>query len=37
MSALKKKMHITKDINLVYDFTEKVNRTQLKAHDIEPL
>ncbi|WP_019025916.1 hypothetical protein [Colwellia piezophila] len=41
MSALKKspttelnteKRCITKDINLVYDFTEKPNRTQLKAH-----
>jgi len=33
MSALKKKVHITKDINLVYDLTEKPNRTQLKAHE----
>jgi len=33
MSALKEKMHVTKDINLVYDFTEKPNRTQLKAHE----
>ena len=24
---------VTKDINLVYDFTEKPNRTQLKAHN----
>ncbi|KGJ96154.1 hypothetical protein [Colwellia psychrerythraea] len=24
---------VSKDINLVYDFTEKPNRTQLKAHD----
>ena len=31
MSALRKEKRITKDINLVYDFTEKPNRTQLKA------
>jgi len=33
MSALKEKMHVTKDINLVYDFTEKPNRTLLKAQE----
>lgn len=34
MSALKKQQHlrITDDINLVYDFTEKPNITNLKAH-----
>ncbi|MCJ8295500.1 MAG: hypothetical protein MJK15_13945 [Colwellia sp.] len=34
MSALRKQKHlrITDDINLVYDFTEKPNRTNLKAH-----
>jgi len=32
MSALKKEKHIAKDINLVYDLTEKPNRTHLKAH-----
>ncbi len=35
MSALKKteRMQIADDINLVYDFTEKPNRTNLKAHE----
>ena len=35
MSALRKQKHlrITDDINLVYDFTEKPNRTNLKAHE----
>ena len=35
MSALRKQkhLHITDDINLVYDFTEKPNRTNLKAHE----
>ena len=32
MSALKAEKHITKDINLVYDLTEKPNRTNLQAH-----
>ena len=31
MSALQEKKHITKDINLVFDLTEKPNRTQLVA------
>jgi len=31
MSALKKEKHIAKDINLVFDLSEKPNRTQLKA------
>jgi len=31
MAALKKEKYITKDINLVYDFTEKPNLTQLKS------
>jgi hypothetical protein len=35
MSALKKQQHlrITDDINLVYDFTEKPNLTNLRAHE----
>lgn len=33
MSALQKKQHITKDINLIFDLSEKPNRTQLKAKD----
>lgn len=33
MSALKEELHVAKDINLVYDFTEKPNRTQLKAQE----
>ena len=35
MSALRKQKHlrITDDINLVYDFTEKPNRTNLKARE----
>ncbi len=33
MSALKEKLHIAKDINLVYDMTEKPNLTHLKAHE----
>lgn len=32
MSALKKEKRIAKDINLVYDFTEKPNLSHLKAH-----
>jgi len=32
MSALKEEKHIAKDINLVFDLTEKPNLTQLKAH-----
>lgn len=32
MSALKEEKIISDDIKLVYDFTEKPNRTQLKAH-----
>jgi len=33
MSALKKEeVRLNKDINLVYDFTEKPNLTQLKSH-----
>jgi len=31
MSALKEEKHIAKDINLVFDLSEKPNRTQLKA------
>ncbi|WP_448567452.1 hypothetical protein [Thalassotalea ganghwensis] len=33
MSALKKEVRVTKDFNLVYDFTEKPNLTKLKAHE----
>ena len=33
MTALKKELHIAKDINLVYDLTEKPNLTQLTAHE----
>lgn len=32
MSALKEKVVLNDDIKLVYDFTEKPNRTNLKAH-----
>lgn len=32
MSALKEEVRVEKDINLIYDFTEKPNLTQLKAH-----
>ncbi|GHE85077.1 hypothetical protein [Thalassotalea profundi] len=32
MSALHKEVRVEKDINLIYDFTEKPNLTQLKAH-----
>ena len=32
MSALKEEQRLAKDINLVYDLSEKPNRTQLKAH-----
>ena len=32
MSALKEEKRLTKDINLVFDLTEKTNKTQLKAH-----
>lgn len=32
MSALKKQKFVSKDINLVYDLSEKPNLTQLKAH-----
>lgn len=33
MTALTKERHVAKDIKLVYDLTEKPNRTQLKAHE----
>ena len=33
MSALHKEVRVEKDINLIYDFTEKPNLTQLKAHE----
>jgi sulfite reductase beta subunit-like hemoprotein len=33
MSALKQERRITKDINLVYDMTEKPNLTNLTAHE----
>jgi hypothetical protein len=33
MSALKKEKRIAKDINLIYDFSEKPNLSQLKAHE----
>ncbi len=32
MSALREETRLTKDINLVFDLTEKPNKTQLKAH-----
>ena len=32
MSALRDEKRLAKDINLVYDLSEKPNRTQLKAH-----
>ena len=33
MSALREEKRLAKDINLVFDLTEKTNRTNLKAHD----
>ncbi len=33
MSALKDVKYVAKDINLVFDLTEKPNRTNLKAHE----
>ena len=33
MSALRKEKRIAKDINLVYDLSEKPNLSQLKAHE----
>jgi len=33
MSALREEQRLAKDINLVFDLTEKPNRTQLKAHE----
>lgn len=33
MSALRKEKQIAKDINLVYDLSEKPNLSQLKAHE----
>jgi hypothetical protein len=33
MSALKKEKRVAKDINLVYDLSEKPNLSQLKAHE----
>lgn len=33
MTALKKELHVAKDINLVYDLSEKPNLTQLKSHE----
>lgn len=33
MTALKKEKHIAKDINLVFDLSEKPNNTHLKAHE----
>lgn len=33
MSALKKERRLSKDINIVYDMTDKPNRTNLKAHE----
>lgn len=33
MTALKKELHLAKDINLVYDLTEKPNRSNLSAHE----
>lgn len=33
MSALKKEQRISKDINLVFDLSEKPNRTHLTAHE----
>jgi len=33
MSALREEKRLAKDINLVFDLTEKPNRTQLKAHE----
>ncbi|MCJ8321825.1 MAG: hypothetical protein MJK12_19470 [Colwellia sp.] len=32
MSALREEQRLAKDINLVFDLTEKPNRSQLKAH-----
>lgn len=32
MSALREEQRIAKDINLVYDLTDKPNRTNLKSH-----
>ncbi|WP_286265790.1 hypothetical protein [Thalassotalea atypica] len=32
MTALKEQQHLADDIKLVFDMTEKPNRTQLKAH-----
>lgn len=32
MSALRKEKRLSKDIKLVYDFSDKANNTQLKAH-----
>lgn len=33
MSALTKQQNVAKDINLVFDLTEKPNKTNLKAHE----
>ncbi len=33
MTALKEEVRVAKDINLIYDFTEKPNLTQLKAKE----
>lgn len=33
MSVLHKEVRVEKDINLIYDFTEKPNLTKLKAHE----